>query len=117
MADDPGCLFCRIAAGEIPSKEAYADDTVFAFHDIAPRAPTHVLLIPRVHIRSAAELTDGDAPMVGHLFAVAAQVARDQGIAEAGYRIVTNIGRGGGQTVDHLHLHLMGGRSMTWPPG
>ena len=117
MADDPECLFCRIAAGGIPSKEVHADDTVVAFHDIAPRAPTHILLIPREHIRSAAELTDGDAPIVGHLFAVAASIARDQGIAEAGYRIVTNIGRGGGQTVDHLHLHLMGGRSMTWPPG
>lgn len=117
MARDPECLFCRIAAGEIPSKQVVADDTVMAFHDIAPRAPTHILLIPRDHIRSAAELTDADAPIVGHLFAVAAQVARDQDIADAGYRIVTNIGRGGGQTVDHLHLHLMGGRSMTWPPG
>ena len=117
MAFDPECLFCRIASGEIPSKQVHADDTVVAFHDIAPRAPTHILLIPREHIRSAAELTDGDAPIVGHLFAVAASIARDQGIAEAGYRIVTNIGRGGGQTVDHLHLHLMGGRSMTWPPG
>ncbi|MET0773393.1 MAG: histidine triad nucleotide-binding protein [Candidatus Limnocylindrales bacterium] len=117
MASDPECLFCRIASGEIPSKQVHGDDTVVAFHDIAPRAPTHILLIPREHIRSAAELTDGDAPIVGHLFAVAASIARDQGIAEAGYRIVTNIGRGGGQTVDHLHLHLMGGRSMTWPPG
>jgi histidine triad (HIT) family protein len=117
VARDPDCLFCGIAAGDIPSKQAYDDETVVAFHDISPRAPTHLLLIPRDHIRSAAELTDADAPIVGHLFAVAAQVARDQGIADAGYRIVTNIGRGGGQTVDHLHLHLMGGRSMTWPPG
>lgn len=117
MANDPECLFCRIASGEIPSTQAFADETVVAFHDIAPRAPTHILLIPRHHIRSAAELTDADAPLVGHLFAVAAEVARQQGIADGGYRIVTNIGRAGGQTVDHLHLHLMGGRSMTWPPG
>lgn len=117
MARDPDCLFCGIAAGDIPSKQVQADDMVVAFHDIAPRAPTHILLIPREHIRSAAELTDDHAPVVGHLFAVAAQVARDQGIADAGYRIVTNIGRGAGQTVDHLHLHLMGGRPMAWPPG
>ncbi len=117
MAQDPECLFCRIASGEIPSNQAFADDAAVAFHDIAPRAPTHILLIPREHIRSAAELTEDHAPLVGHLFAVAAQVAREQRIADAGYRIVTNIGRGGGQTVDHLHLHLMGGRPMTWPPG
>jgi len=117
VARDPDCLFCGIAAGDIPSKQAYHDDTVVAFHDISPRAPTHILLIPREHIRSAAELTDEHASIVGHLFAVAAGIARDQGIAEAGYRIVTNVGRGGGQTVDHLHLHLMGGRPMTWPPG
>lgn len=117
MTTDPDCLFCRIAAGEIPSKGVHADDIVVAFHDVSPRAPTHILVIPREHVRSAAELTDAHATLVGHLFAVAAQVARDQGIADAGYRIVTNVGRGGGQTVDHLHLHLMGGRSMTWPPG
>ena len=117
MARDPDCLFCGIAAGDIPSKQAHGDDTVVAFHDISPRAPTHILVIPREHIRSAADLTDEHAPLVGHLFAVAAAIARDQGIADAGYRIVTNIGRGAGQTVDHLHLHLMGGRPMTWPPG
>lgn len=117
MARDPECLFCGIAAGDIPSQQVHDDETVVAFHDVAPRAPTHILVIPREHIRSAAELTDAHAPIVGHLFAVAAEVARAQGIADAGYRIVTNIGRGAGQTVDHLHLHLMGGRPMTWPPG
>ncbi|MBX3029805.1 MAG: histidine triad nucleotide-binding protein [Chloroflexi bacterium] len=117
MTADPECLFCRIAAGEIPATLVHEDEQVLAFRDIAPRAPTHILLIPRDHIRSAAELTDAHAPLVGHLFAVAAQVARDQGVAEAGYRLVTNIGSGGGQTVDHLHVHLLGGRPMTWPPG
>jgi histidine triad (HIT) family protein len=117
MAADPECLFCRIASGEVPSKQVHSDDAVVAFHDISPRAPTHILLIPRDHIPSAAELTDDHAPIMGHLFAVAAQVARDQGVADTGYRIVVNTGRGAGQTVDHLHLHLMGGRSMTWPPG
>lgn len=117
MARDPDCLFCGIAAGDIPSDQVHGDETVVAFRDIAPRAPTHILLVPREHIRSAAELTDDHAPIVGHLFAVAAQLARAQGIADAGYRIVTNVGRGAGQSVDHLHLHLMGGRPMTWPPG
>ncbi len=114
---DAPCLFCRIAAGEIPTAFVHEDDLVVAFPDIAPRAPTHILVIPRQHIPSAAALTDADAATVGRLFAVAASVARDAQIADAGYRLVTNIGRAGGQTVDHLHLHLMGGRPMTWPPG
>jgi histidine triad (HIT) family protein len=111
------CLFCRIVSGEIPSRRAYEDDLVVAFHDVAPRAPTHVLLVPRQHIASALELTDADAPTVGRLFAAAARVAREQGIADGGYRIVSNVGRWGGQTVDHLHLHLLGGRPFEWPPG
>jgi histidine triad (HIT) family protein len=114
---DPGCLFCRIVAGEIPSTTVAEDDAVVAIRDIAPRAPTHVLLLPREHIPSAADLTDGDAAVLGRLFAMAAKVAREEGIAEGGYRIVTNVGRWGGQTVDHLHFHLMGGRAFTWPPG
>jgi histidine triad (HIT) family protein len=117
LAKHDSCLFCGIAAGDIPADIVHSDDTVVAFHDISPRAPTHVLLVPREHIRSAADLTDGHAPIVGHLFAVAAEVARAQGIVEAGYRIVTNVGRGAGQSVDHLHLHLLGGRPMAWPPG
>jgi len=111
------CLFCRIVAGEIPSDKLYEDDVVVAIRDIAPRAPTHILLLPRRHIRSAAELTVEDAPMLGRLFAVAAQLARDAGIADSGYRLVSNVGRWGGQTVDHLHVHLMGGRAFDWPPG
>jgi histidine triad (HIT) family protein len=111
------CLFCGIADGEIPSTHVQADDLVVAFRDIAPRAPVHVLLIPREHIPSAAQLTEANAALLGRLFAVAADVARNEGIAESGYRITTNVGADGGQTVDHLHLHLMGGRPFTWPPG
>jgi diadenosine tetraphosphate (Ap4A) HIT family hydrolase len=113
----PDCLFCRIAAGEIPATTVHEDDVVIAIRDIAPRAPTHILLMPRRHVASALELTDGDAPMVGHLFAIAAELARSEGIAEGGYRLVTNVGRWGGQSVDHLHVHLMGGRAFAWPPG
>src|SRR5689334_23790453 len=111
------CLFCRIVAGEIPSDRLYEDDLVIAIRDIAPRAPTHILLMPRKHIASAADLTEEDGPMLGRLFAVAAQLARDAGIAQSGYRLVSNVGRWGGQTVDHLHVHLMGGRAFDWPPG
>jgi histidine triad (HIT) family protein len=111
------CLFCRIVAGNVPSTRVHEDDEVIAFRDIAPRAPTHILVIPRRHIASAADLTEIDGPLLGRLFAVTAEIARDQGIADAGYRVVTNVGRWGGQTVDHLHLHLMGGRAFAWPPG
>jgi histidine triad (HIT) family protein len=114
---DPDCLFCKIVAREIPSTRVAEDDLVVAIRDIAPRAPTHVLIMPRDHIASAADLTDADATLVGRIFAKAAGIARSEGIAEGGYRIVTNIGDWGGQTVDHLHFHLMGGRAFTWPPG
>lgn len=111
------CLFCRIAAGEIPARLAHEDDLVVAFHDIVPKAPTHVLVIPREHIGSAADLDETRGPLLGRMFAVAAQVARDEGLAERGYRVVTNVGDDAGQSVHHLHLHLLGGRSLAWPPG
>ena len=111
------CLFCRIAAGTIPSDRVHEDDLVVAFRDIAPRAPTHILLVPRRHIASAADLTEAHAPLLGRLFAIAAEIARSDGIADGGYRLVSNVGRWGGQTVDHLHIHLMGGRAFDWPPG
>ena len=114
---DPSCLFCKIVAGEIPSTAVAEDETVIAIRDISPRAPTHVLVMPRDHIRSAAELSDADSNLVGHIFALAADIARSEGIADGGYRIVTNVGAWGGQTVDHLHFHLMGGRVFSWPPG
>jgi histidine triad (HIT) family protein len=116
-ASPADCLFCKIAAGSIPADRIHEDDLVVAFRDIAPRAPTHILLIPRRHIASAAELTEDDGPLLGRLFGVAADLARSQGIADGGYRLVSNVGRWGGQTVDHLHVHLMGGRAFKWPPG
>jgi histidine triad (HIT) family protein len=117
MAADPDCLFCRIVAGTVPAAKVHDDDLVVAFRDIAPRAPTHILVIPRDHIPSAGDLTEDDGPMLGRLFATVAELARSEGIADAGYRLVSNVGRWGGQTVDHLHIHLLGGRSFTWPPG
>ncbi len=111
------CLFCRIIAGEVPSTKVHEDDLVAAIRDIAPRAPTHILLMPKTHIASAADLTEADAPMLGRLFAVAADLARREGIAEPGFRLVANVGRYAGQSVDHLHVHLLGGRPFAWPPG
>ncbi|MBM4407497.1 MAG: histidine triad nucleotide-binding protein [Chloroflexi bacterium] len=113
----PDCLFCRIAAGELPSSQVHADDQVIAFRDIAPKAPVHVLVIPRRHIPSAADLAVDDGPLLSRMVAVAAEVARHEGIADSGYRIVTNVGADAGQSVAHLHLHVLGGRRMTWPPG
>jgi histidine triad (HIT) family protein len=110
------CLFCKIAAGEIPSTAVYQDESTYAFADISPKAPTHILIVPREHIASLAEATAEHRALLGHLFWVAAEIARSKGLNK-GYRVVVNSGEDGGQTVDHLHLHLMGGRAMTWPPG
>jgi len=107
---DPTCLFCRIIGGELPSTMVAQDESVVAFRDIAPTAPTHILVMPRAHIPSAANLTDADSQIVGHVFAVAAEIARTEGIADGGYQVGTNVGTWGGQTVDHLHFHLKGGR-------
>lgn len=117
VPDRGACLFCRIADGDLPATRLHEDDLVVAFRDIAPDAPTHVLIVPREHIRSAAELGETHGALLGRLFAVAAEVARAEGIADAGYRLVTNIGDQGGQSVHHLHMHLLGGRRMGWPPG
>lgn len=111
------CLFCKIIKGEIPSAKVYEDDKVYAFRDIEPQAPVHILIIPKVHIASANELTEENASIVGDIFAVAAKIAKEEGIAEGGYRIVNNCGEDGGQTVKHLHFHMLGGRSLQWPPG
>jgi histidine triad (HIT) family protein len=114
---DPECLFCRIIAGEVPSTTVHANDRLVAIRDIAPRSPTHILLLSREHIPSADDLSEADGALLGDVFAMAAELARSEGIADRGYRVVTNVGEWGGQTVDHLHFHLMGGRSFTWPPG
>ncbi len=111
------CLFCKIIAGEIPSKKVYEDDLVYAFYDIAPQAPTHFIVIPKVHISSANELSDENAGVVGHIFAVIAKVAKELGFADNGYRVVNNCGRDGAQTVEHIHFHVLAGRQLQWPPG
>lgn len=111
------CIFCKIVAGEIPADIVYQDELVVAFRDLSPQAPTHVLVIPRRHISSLNELKPDDEGLIGHLFTAAAKIARAEGIAETGYRTVINCNEDGGQTVFHIHLHLLGGRAMTWPPG
>ena len=117
MADrDPECLFCRIEAGEIPSDRVYEDEDVIAFRDINPRAPTHVLVVPRRHVADAHALTERDGPMLAALFAATRRIADEAGLGQ-GYRVVTNVGPEAGQSVFHLHFHLLGGRSMGWPPG
>lgn len=111
------CLFCAIAAGDIPADIVHSDDDVIAFRDITPQAPVHVLVIPRAHHANAADLAEADPPLAAALLRAAGSVAEQEGIAESGYRIVTNTGAGAGQSVQHVHVHLLGGRSMTWPPG
>lgn len=110
------CLFCKIVNGEIPSTPVYQDELTYAFVDINPKAPVHVLVVPREHIASVDDAGKEDEALVGHLMTVAAEIARAKGLTR-GYRVVANVGDDGGQTIDHLHLHLLGGRPMTWPPG
>lgn len=110
-------LFQRIADREIPAEILFEDDQCVAFRDVNPQAPTHVLVIPRRPIASLEKLADSDAPLLAHLWLVIRDVARQLGIAEDGYRVVVNCGIDGGQTVDHLHFHILGGRSLDWPPG
>jgi histidine triad (HIT) family protein len=110
------CLFCKIVDGSISSTAVYQDEQCYAFADIHPQAPVHVLIAPRKHIGSLADCIEGDRALLGHLLWTAAQIAHDKGLAN-GYRVVVNAGEDGGQTVDHLHIHLLGGRPLTWPPG
>jgi len=109
------CLFCKIAAHEIPSRAVHEDARVYAFEDIAPKAPTHVLVVPKKHIERLAEASAEDTGLIGELAARAAAIARERGLSD--YRVVVNNGEGAGQTVFHLHLHLLGGRPFSWPPG
>lgn len=116
MADtDADCIFCKIAAGEVPSDIVYEDHWSVAFRDLNPQAPTHVLIVPRRHLPSVADLTDDDSELLGALFNAVRSIARQAGLS--GYRLVTNVGAESGQSVFHLHFHLMGGRPMGWPPG
>jgi histidine triad (HIT) family protein len=111
------CLFCKIASGQIPSDIVYQDEDVVAFKDINPQAPVHILLISRRHIPSMADVTSEDGPLLGIVFSVAAKLAHKLGVDEGGYRVVTNVGPDAGQSVFHLHFHLLGGRKFSWPPG
>ena len=110
------CLFCKIVDGSIPSTAVYQDELCYAFGDIHPQAPVHVLVAPREHIGSLDDADEGDRALLGHLLWAAAQIAKVKGLSN-GYRVVVNTGEDGGQTVEHLHVHLLGGRSLTWPPG
>jgi histidine triad (HIT) family protein len=115
MPQDADCLFCRIVRGEIPAQRVAESATALAFRDINPQAPTHVLVIPKRHVASLAEATD--AAELGAVFALAREVAAAEGLADDGYRVVSNVGAGAGQTVFHLHVHVLGGRGFSWPPG
>jgi len=112
-----GCIFCRIASGEASAAIVYQDETVVAFRDLNPQAPTHILLIPRNHLPSLSALTKKDEAAIGHLVRVAAGLAREEKVADRGYRLVANCGPQAGQSVAHIHFHLLGGRNLGWPPG
>ncbi|MCC5863123.1 MAG: histidine triad nucleotide-binding protein [Gammaproteobacteria bacterium] len=114
---DPECLFCRIVAGEIPADRLYEDDEILAFRDVNPQAPFHALIIPKTHIATLNDATPAQATLLGRLMAVATGIAVEQGFAEAGYRTVMNCNSDGGQSVYHIHLHLLAGRRLAWPPG
>ena len=113
----PETIFSKIIRKEIAAKIVHEDDLCLAFHDVSPQAPVHVLVIPKKPIASLEQLTAEDAPLLGHLWMVIQQIARDLQVAESGYRVVVNCGENGGQSVDHLHFHILGGRSLNWPPG
>jgi histidine triad (HIT) family protein len=111
------CLFCKIVQGNIPSDKVYEDDKILAFKDINPGAPVHILIIPKLHIGSINELNEEHKELIGHIFIMAKKLAKDLGVDESGFRLVNNCGEDGGQTVPHIHFHLLGGRSLKWPPG
>ena len=117
MSESPDCLFCKIINGEIPSKKVYEDDLVFAFEDINPVAPIHILIVPKKHIPTLNELGDEDTELIGKIVQTAKMIAADKGINEDGYRLIFNCQEKAGQTVFHIHLHILGGRTFGWPPG
>ena len=114
MAD---CLFCKIVEGTIPSTKVFENESVYAFRDIEPQAPEHIIIVPKVHMASANEINTENSAVISKIFEAAAQIAKELGFAEKGYRIVNNCGEDGGQTVGHIHFHLLGGRNLQWPPG
>jgi len=111
------CLFCKLINGDIPTDIVYQDDDVFAFHDVSPQAPIHILVIPKQHIATINDTDESHQAVLGKLVLTAKKIAKEQGIADNGYRLVVNCNQDGGQTVFHIHLHLLGGRSLSWPPG
>lgn len=111
------CVFCKIVAGDLPSKKVYEDDHILAFEDISPAAPTHILVITKKHIPSVMGFTEEELPLVQQIHRVIQQIAREAGLSQKGFRIVNNCGADGGQTVDHIHYHVLGGRQLSWPPG
>lgn len=112
-----GCIFCRIIRGEIPSKKVYEDDRIFVMEDINPQAPLHLLFMPKRHFVNCLDMTGEDEALVGHIFTKAGEIARQRGVADSGFRLVQNNGSGAGQSVFHIHFHLLGGRDFAWPPG
>ena len=111
------CIFCKIIKGDIPSTKVYEDEFVYAFLDIDPQAPKHIIVIPKEHISSANEINEDNGGVIGHIFAVLAKLAKEQGFDKEGYRVVNNCGENGGQTVGHIHFHVLAGRLLGWPPG
>ncbi|HGE69811.1 TPA: histidine triad nucleotide-binding protein [Candidatus Poribacteria bacterium] len=111
------CLFCKIASGEIPAKIEYQDDLAVAFHDINPQSPIHIIIIPRKHIPTVADITKDDYDVMGYLYSVASKIAEKEKIIEDGFRLVINYGKSAGQEIQHIHIHMLGGRSFGWPPG
>jgi histidine triad (HIT) family protein len=111
------CLFCKIIRGEIPAKKEYENEKVFVFHDITPQAPVHLLFIPKIHISNTNEINESNKDYIAEIFSLVPEITKRLNISEKGYRIVNNTGHSGGQTVHHVHFHLLGGRNLTWPPG
>ena len=117
MSRDPNCIFCKIIDKKIPSKIVYEDELVIAFEDVNPQAPVHMLVVPKRHIREIHDMTESDKDLIGHLFFAATKIAADKKLDAKGYRMVINNGAGAGQTVFHIHLHILSGRGFSWPPG
>lgn len=117
VKDVDDCIFCKIVKGDIPSTKVYEDDKVYCFKDISPEAPVHVLIIPKEHISNLNEINEENSKVISHIFIVTKKIVKELGISESGYRVISNCGEDGGQTVKHIHFHILGGRNLQWPPG